>query len=520
MAAKVLAEAGAEVAAARGRAAVGLRRRTGRCSRGTTTRPAAARATAAGPFGEFDGCIGGWDIEGEPYTVAPGSRFMWFRGAHARRPHEPLGPHLAALRAVGLQGPQPRRPRRRLADRLRGPEAVLRPARPAWSGSSARTRAWRTSRTASSCRRRSRAATSSLIQKACEGPRHPRDPVAALDPHAAARRPARLPLLRPVRPRLLDALELLDARPCCCRPRSPRAGSRIVHGRHGARGHDRRRGPRDRRRLRRHRHGRGPARARAGRRARGERLRVGAAPAQLALDAATRTASPTRAAAWAATSRTASARASRGFVPALAGLPPHNDDGVGGMHVYMPWWLDNRTLDFPRGYHVELGGGTAACPATASAAASSRCRAAATARQLKDDYRRYYGAVRRLRRPRRDDPEREELLRDRPRRGRPLGHPRAALPLEVVRPRAGAGPAHAADLRVDHRGDGRQGDRCGTGPRARTLRRPRTASRSGARSSTRRGRRAWGRARARRCSTSGARRTTRRTCSWPTRGRS
>ena len=36
---------------------------------------------------------------------------------------------------------------------------------------------------------------------------------------------------------------------------------------------------------------------------------------------------------------------------------PHNEDGVGGVHVYMPWWLDNKKLDFPRGYHIEVGGG-------------------------------------------------------------------------------------------------------------------------------------------------------------------
>jgi choline dehydrogenase-like flavoprotein len=30
---------------------------------------------------------------------------------------------------------------------------------------------------------------------------------------------------------------------------------------------------------------------------------------------------------------------------------------VGGMHVYTPWWLDNKKLDFPRGYHIEYGGG-------------------------------------------------------------------------------------------------------------------------------------------------------------------
>src|SRR5258707_14253191 len=31
------------------------------------------------PFGEFDGCIGGWDLEGEPYTTADGQRFLWWR---------------------------------------------------------------------------------------------------------------------------------------------------------------------------------------------------------------------------------------------------------------------------------------------------------------------------------------------------------------------------------------------------------------------------------------------------------
>ena len=31
------------------------------------------------PFGEFDGCIGGWEIEGEPYTRAEGTEWDWFR---------------------------------------------------------------------------------------------------------------------------------------------------------------------------------------------------------------------------------------------------------------------------------------------------------------------------------------------------------------------------------------------------------------------------------------------------------
>ncbi|MBS1867058.1 MAG: GMC family oxidoreductase, partial [Acidobacteria bacterium] len=46
-----------------------------------------------------------------------------------------------------------------------------------------------------------------------------------------------------------------------------------------------------------------------------------------------------------------------GEIPSLAKMPPHNHDGVGGMHVYMPWWKYDRKNDFPRGYHIEVWGG-------------------------------------------------------------------------------------------------------------------------------------------------------------------
>ena len=46
-----------------------------------------------------------------------------------------------------------------------------------------------------------------------------------------------------------------------------------------------------------------------------------------------------------------------GIIPALFDRKRYNEDGVGGMHVYTPWWLDNKKLDFPRGYHIEYGGG-------------------------------------------------------------------------------------------------------------------------------------------------------------------
>jgi choline dehydrogenase-like flavoprotein len=46
-----------------------------------------------------------------------------------------------------------------------------------------------------------------------------------------------------------------------------------------------------------------------------------------------------------------------GYFPQLEKMPPHNHDGTGGMHMYMPWWKFDRQNDFPRGYHIEFGGG-------------------------------------------------------------------------------------------------------------------------------------------------------------------
>jgi choline dehydrogenase-like flavoprotein len=50
-----------------------------------------------------------------------------------------------------------------------------------------------------------------------------------------------------------------------------------------------------------------------------------------------------------------------GFLPIMQDLPPQNEDGVGGMHMYMPWWnykeQQANKMPFARGYHIELGGG-------------------------------------------------------------------------------------------------------------------------------------------------------------------
>lgn len=45
------------------------------------------------------------------------------------------------------------------------------------------------------------------------------------------------------------------------------------------------------------------------------------------------------------------------IVPDLIDRERYNEDGVGGMHIYTPWWLDNSKLDFARGYHIEYWGG-------------------------------------------------------------------------------------------------------------------------------------------------------------------
>ena len=48
------------------------------------------------------------------------------------------------------------------------------------------------------------------------------------------------------------------------------------------------------------------------------------------------------------------------LVPALMDRPRYNEDGHTANHLFIPWWghkaQANKELDFPRGYHFELGG--------------------------------------------------------------------------------------------------------------------------------------------------------------------
>jgi choline dehydrogenase-like flavoprotein len=81
-----------------------------------------------------------------------------------------------------------------------------------------------------------------------------------------------------------------------------------------------------------------------------------------------------------------------GFVPALMDGIPHNEDGAQN-HVLLPWWLDNRKLGFPRGYHIEVWGGRGLPGYGIMGGIHRYPNGGGYGPQLKDDYRRYYGAV-------------------------------------------------------------------------------------------------------------------------------
>jgi choline dehydrogenase-like flavoprotein len=83
-----------------------------------------------------------------------------------------------------------------------------------------------------------------------------------------------------------------------------------------------------------------------------------------------------------------------GQIPMLEDLPPHNEDGAGGMHVYAPWWLYKEQmagkLDFARGYHIEIGAGRD-MPSFGSTAGLAN-HVGGYGKKFKQDMRRYYGS--------------------------------------------------------------------------------------------------------------------------------
>jgi choline dehydrogenase-like flavoprotein len=84
-----------------------------------------------------------------------------------------------------------------------------------------------------------------------------------------------------------------------------------------------------------------------------------------------------------------------GQIPLMENLPPHNEDGAGGAHVYAPWWLYKEQLagklGFARGYHIELGGGRG-MPNYGAGGGLENFTRGSFGRQFKEDARRYYGS--------------------------------------------------------------------------------------------------------------------------------
>ena len=84
-----------------------------------------------------------------------------------------------------------------------------------------------------------------------------------------------------------------------------------------------------------------------------------------------------------------------GQIPAWENMPPHNEDGAGGSHSYVPWWLYKEQLagklDFPRGYHIEMGG-SRGTPRVGTFNGLEDYTEGSYGKQLKEDARRFYGS--------------------------------------------------------------------------------------------------------------------------------
>ncbi|MEO7600388.1 MAG: GMC family oxidoreductase, partial [Opitutus sp.] len=82
-----------------------------------------------------------------------------------------------------------------------------------------------------------------------------------------------------------------------------------------------------------------------------------------------------------------------GQIPLLENLPPLNEDGTSGLHVYVPWWLygEHGKLGFARGYHIEIGTGKQ-MPGVNSFGGLEQITRGSYGRAFKQDARRFYGS--------------------------------------------------------------------------------------------------------------------------------
>lgn len=84
-----------------------------------------------------------------------------------------------------------------------------------------------------------------------------------------------------------------------------------------------------------------------------------------------------------------------GQIPALENLPLHNEDGAGGAHAYVPWWLYQEQhagkLNFARGYHFEFQSGRR-MPGVSTSWGLEKFTGGSYGKRFKEDSRRYFGS--------------------------------------------------------------------------------------------------------------------------------
>ncbi|WP_153797408.1 GMC oxidoreductase [Foetidibacter luteolus] len=91
-----------------------------------------------------------------------------------------------------------------------------------------------------------------------------------------------------------------------------------------------------------------------------------------------------------------------GILPQLLDRKRFNEDATGTINIYAPWLQDNKKLDFPRGYHIEFGGGMSMpgygfgsyvpkYNGVLPGRDGKKKEAGGYGASLKDDYRRFYG---------------------------------------------------------------------------------------------------------------------------------
>jgi choline dehydrogenase-like flavoprotein len=388
MAAKVLAEAGAECVLLEA-GAPWASEKDARMFAWSYDSPRRGAGSRAKPFGEFDGCIGGWDIEGEPYTVAPGERFMWFRARmlggrtnHWGRISLRFGPwDFKARSRDGLGddwpiGYEDMKPYYDKLDRLVGifgsvegmenePDGIFQPPpapraherliKKACDQLQIKCIPSRMSVLTQPLNGRGACHYCGQCGRGCSTHSNFSTPSVLLPPALAT---GKLTIVTGAMARevLTDAEGLAT-------------GVSYVDT------------------------------------ATGQEKQVRAKIVVLAASACEsarlllNSKSPRHPAGLANSSGMVGRYLTDtlgtgigGQIPALEGLPSYNEDGIGGMHMYVPWWLAGQKLDFPRGYHIELYGGRN-MPSYGFMGGIHRLQGGGYGQKLKDDYRRLYGSM-------------------------------------------------------------------------------------------------------------------------------